>query len=202
MAYTRDYRPEIWRAIRRLGQGGQIFDTLMIRGQLRGAVPRDTIRDYCKCLEAGRYLASAPLPDDPLPGALGWQLIRDPGAEAPRVRRDGQPVTMGQGRESMWRCMRILGQFTPAELAAVASTPEHAVANGEAETYCQRLARIGLLGRRPGEHDGTVYLLTPAAYKGPKPPQILRDKRIWDPNTQTLYAADGTILEQGGHRRG
>ncbi len=81
----RDLRPEMWRIIRRVGAQGRPFDVLQVRGQLRGAIRRERVRDYLKALEAGGYLVPCTLDD----GAPGWQLLRDPGNEAPRVRADG-----------------------------------------------------------------------------------------------------------------
>ena len=190
---TRDLRPEMWRAIRRVGAQGAVFQVPTVRGQLRGAVKRERVRDYLKALEAGGYLAPVTTED----GVDGWQLIRDPGAEAPRLRADGSPVTMGAGREQCWRTMRILGSFTVLDLVATASTETHRVAEGEARDYCDRLARVGILSRTRSLA-GLVYQLPPSRYTGPKPPQITRKKEVYDPNTGRVYAPDGTLIETGG----
>jgi hypothetical protein len=108
-----------------------------------------------------------------------YRLLRDEGVEAPRVRPDGSRVTMGQGREAMWRTMRILTRpWTPRELAVHASTEEHPVALQEAQDYAQRLCRAGYLHRTAAQ----TYRLIPARYTGPQPPRIQRTKAIWDPN--------------------
>lgn len=189
---TRDLRPDIWRTIRRLGAQGATFNVTLIRGHLRGAVRRERIRDYCRALQAGGYLAPAAMPD----GAPGWQILRDPGAEAPRLRRDGTPVRMGQGREALWRTLRILGACSVRELCATASTPEWTIAEAEAADYCDRLARVGILLRERGA-GGARYRLLPSRYTGPRPPQIRRTKEIFDPNTGDLYSPNGARIDQG-----
>ena len=189
---TRDLRPDIWRTIRRLGQRGGLFDVLAIRGQLRGVVARERIRDYCQALQAGGYLVAAEMPD----GAPGWQLLRDPGIEPPRVRRDGTPVVMGAGREQCWRAMRILKEFGVRELLATANSDRWSIAEGEAADYCQRLARAGIL-LKDGHGAQVRYRLPISRYTGPRPLQIRRTKEVFDPNTGTLYSANGEVVERG-----
>lgn len=197
-------RPQMWAAIRRLGADGRFFTLDDIRGALRGPVKRERVRDYLKALVAGGYLEPVVIPGQVTdkPGLLrfkatpAYRLIRDPGAEAPRVRADGSPVTQGQGREAMWRTLRILGVCTLRELVATASTPDWTITESEARDYCDRLARVGFLARESGP-SGRRYWLFPGRYTGPRPPQIRRNKQVWDPNTNTLYSPAGEILGQG-----
>ena len=53
------------------------------------------------------YIARDPAPV-PRGGTIKWHFVRDNGAEAPRVRRDGSPVTQDLGQEQMWRALRML----------------------------------------------------------------------------------------------
>ncbi|SDX55848.1 hypothetical protein [Thiocapsa roseopersicina] len=193
---SRDLRPEMWRAIRRVGAHGAVFRVPTVRGQLCGAIRRERVRDYIQALEAGGYLSPVRGDTNGKAGPWGWQLIRDPGTEAPRVRANGSPVTLGAGREQCWRSMRILGSFTIPDLVATASTELHRVAEGEARDYCDRLARAGILARTRSPA-GLVYQLPPSRYTGPRPPQIRRTKAVYDGNTGQLYAADGTLLATG-----
>lgn len=203
----RNLRPLLWANIRRLGAQGAVFDVSAVRGALRFPVKRERVRDYLKALEAGGYLAPVTAED----GGPGWQLLRDTGVDAPRVREDGQEIVIGAGREQCWRAMRILGTFGVAELVATASTDRWAIAPGEAADYCDRLARVGILRRyKAAGGDRSLYTLSPARYTGPKPPQILRykpakdgqparPKGVYDPNTGALYWPDGRI--ETGERR-
>lgn len=197
----RNLRPLLWGVIRRLGAQGAVFGVNEVRGALRFPAKRDSVRAYLKALAAGGYLAPVTAAD----GGPGWQLLRDTGVDAPRVRDDGQEIVIGAGREQCWRAMRILGTFGVAELVATASTDRWAIAPGEAADYCDRLARAGILRRyKAAGDDRWLYTLSPARYTGPKPPQILRyqpakdglpprRKGVYDPNTGTLYWPDGRI---------
>jgi len=187
----RDIRPLLWRAIRQAGARGGVFDVTLIRGTLRFPVKRERVRDYLRALEAGGYLVAASGAD----GSPGWQLLRDPGTETPRVRADGRPVVLGAGREQCWRTMRMLKDFDIPFLVATANTERWAIAPGEAQDYCDRLARIGILQRRRDPDGAVRYTFVPARYTGPQPPQIRRNKQVYDPNTGRLYHLDGTIEE-------
>lgn len=173
---TPSSRAQIWAAIRKLGKAGADLTPTRIRGELAGPDARalERIRDYLKVLSAARIVEPAG-PDQP--GV--WRLLRDEGVEAPRVLADGTRVTMGQGREALWRTMRILNQpWTVRELAIHASTETHPVALLEASDYTLRLAKAGYL-HRAGRGQ---YRLIPSRYTGPQPPQIARTKVVWDPN--------------------
>ena len=196
----RDLRPIMWRIIRQLGAQGRIFDVAAVRGELRGAPRRERVRDYLLALTAGGYLARVNSPDLPgIPARESWQLVRDPGSEAPRVRPDGTPIVQGAGREQCWRTMRFLLDFSALELAASASSDRWTVAPGEAQDYADRLARVGILQRGRGPGGDIRYTLAPSRYTGPQPPQILKSKAVYDPNTGRLYHPDGTV-EQGVRR--
>lgn len=205
MGLPQDIRPLLWGIVRQVGAQGAVFGVSEIRVGLRFPAKRGRVHDYLKALEAGGYLVAVAEAD----GGPGWQLLRNPGIDAPRVRKDGSEVVQGAGREQCWRAMRILGSFTAEELVATASTPRWTVSLGEAVDYCNRLSRIGLLDRAK-QDDRFVYTLVPALYPGPKPPQILRyrpakdgqparAKAVYDPNKGILYWPDGRI-EKGVKR--
>ena len=198
----RDIRPRIWAIIRQIGSKCEVFNTTGVRYCLRFPVKRARVLAYLKALERGGYLAPVSAEHERGPG---WQLIRNPGIDAPRLRDDGTEVVQGSGRDQCWRAMRILGTFTATELVATASTERWRVKPGEAEDYCNRLSRAGILSRAWILSSRTwCYTLSPARYTGPKPPQILRykpaqdgqparRKGVYDPNTGTLYWPDGRV---------
>lgn len=111
-----------------------------------------------------------------------YLLNNDTGVEAPRVRKDGTPVTQGQGRQQMWNSMSILKKFSAIELAFNASTEAHAIAPGEAKSYCAALCKAGYLVGAANQH----YRLIPSMWTGPQPPQIQRTKQIYDPNLRRV----------------
>lgn len=135
-----------------------------------------TIRDYLNGLEKAGYLSVVRTGKHLDPAR--YTLIKDTGHEAPRVRKDGTPVTQGIGRQQMWNAMRVLKTFRPIDLAFNSSTDDHRVAENEATTYCSILCKAGYLAAMK---DGN-YFLIPSMWTGPYPPQIQRTKQVYDPN--------------------
>lgn len=139
-----------------------------------------SIRDYLVGLVNANYLIATHSSDQMV--ASLYTLVNDTGNDAPRVRKDGTPVTQGQGRLQMWNSMRILKTFTVQDLAFNSSTDDHTVAVSEAKTYCGALCKSGYLVTRP---EGR-YMLVPAMWTGPHPPQIQRTKQVYDPNLKRV----------------
>jgi len=109
-----------------------------------------------------------------------YELQKDVGVDAPRVRKDGA-VLPASGRSRMWNAMRILRVFTVAELVSAAGLPEAPIAVKEAVYYCCWLAQGGYLAG-DGAGNGAVWRFVPAKFTGAKAPQILRIKALFDPN--------------------
>lgn len=170
-------REAVWAAIRK-------HPNHFTLGDVPGQVNRATARDYLRCLEAGGYVARN---GGGGRGALGhpapveYRLLKDQGVEAPRLTRDGKPVTQGRGREQMWRAMAAMASFDCRELAVFASTDDHRVALSEARDYAGALHQAGYLVARG----------RPARYRlvrrtGPKPPQVQRARQVWDANLHEI----------------
>ena len=167
-------REAIWQAIRAL----KTFSPKEVRMETRCSSGQ--VEDYLKALLAAGLI-------ERIEGERGrYILVKDPGAVAPRLRRDGSEVTMGRGREQMWRAMRVLGQFTLRDLVVHATTEEHSVAENEAASYCQFLAQAGYLVRKGGN-----YLFLRSRYSGPRPPMIQRVKQVFDPNLGKVVWSQG-----------
>ena len=167
-----DSRQAIWDAIRRL----ETFTTREVRNET--LLTMDSVRDYLEGLEAAGYIA----PSVKVQGyPTVWKILKDIGVEAPRVRKDGSPVTQGQGRENMWQAMRILRTFTARELAVAARTPECMVRESTAADYAKHLHKAGYLSKQD-----CVYHMLPTAFTGPLAPMIQRTKRVWDPNQRKV----------------
>lgn len=166
-------RQAMWEAMRRLKR--------FIRADLDGLeIERDTIRTYLQGLVRSGYVVVVTPQGRHTPAM--YELVKDVGLEAPRVRRDGTPVEQGQSREHMWRAMKMLPSFTFVDLAVNASTEEMHVTEQDAKDYVKHLLRAKYLA-----------VLTPATPRrkatyrlhrntGPKPPMVTRAKIVFDPN--------------------
>lgn len=117
-----------------------------------------------------------------------YELARDVGVIAPRVRRDGTAVTQGLGREHMWKTMRILKEFDSRELALAASTESIQIARAEANYYCLMLhrARYLSIARESKPGTGARYRFNPHRNTGPRAPMIQRVRQVYDPNTGAI----------------
>lgn len=111
-------------------------------------------------------------------------------AEPPRVRPDGSVVTQGMGRHNMWRTMKMLKEFTAAQLVAFASTETAAVAPAEGEYYIDYLCKAGYLTLVEGASPRT-WRFNADRYTGPKAPMIQKVLNVYDQNT-------GRVVWQSG----
>lgn len=137
------------------------------------------VRDYLRGLvKAGILAVDAPAS----PGEhANYTLVQDMGVNAPRVRRDGSFV-VEPAQQTMWRGMRVLREFGPLDLVAHASMAGITIKPATARTYCQWLARGGYLKPlRTRQNDSARYRFM--LDTGPKAPQILRVKTLYDVNT-------------------
>jgi len=173
----------IWQAVREL-KSFTVAD--LIRHIDKSLTVNDyTVKSYLKRLEKGGYLQL-----DKTPKHRGacveatYTLLKDTGVETPRLTKEGRPTIQGQGREQLWRSMKILGEFDFFELALAASTEACPVPQSTAKDYCKHLAKAGyLVTTRKGK--GTIrarYRLLSSKNTGPRPPQVQRVKRVYDPN--------------------
>lgn len=168
-------RQAIWEWIRANDYAPFSVDLLLHHVKLCPA----TVRDYLKGLTNAGYLSAEP--GQKRFSAIIYTLVRDTGVDAPRVRKDGTPVTQGIGRQQMWNAIDTIKIFTAIDLAYNASTEDHRVAESEARTYCQMLTNAGYLTKK-----GDIYHLIPSMYTGPLPPQIQRTKQVYDPNLRRV----------------
>ena len=175
-------RQSMWEVMRKLHKAGQkitVLDVWMLGAEW---APKGRVRDYVTGLVAAGYLR-------PVSAERGktiqYELVKDCGLEAPRVRKDGTEVTQGRGREQMWRTIKIVGEFSCRDLAQAASTPDFQVAETTAKDYCMMLAGAGYLTTTRKGCPGTParYRLVPSRWTGPRAPMIQRLKQLYDPNT-------------------
>lgn len=173
-------RERIWAAIRALKRFTRLDLALKTGLTRRGSA----IGDYLKGLERAGFIRVV---GEKKRGVSNqYELARDTGVEAPRVSNTGG-VLPPSGRSRMWKTMRILKTFTARELASAASLADAPIALSEAEYYCLWLSRGGYLrGSGSGAPANRRWTFVPAMNTGPKAPQILRVKRLYDPNRDAV----------------
>lgn len=140
---------------------------------------KSKVQDYLKGLMAAGFVVKLDGGGKPFTKAV-YELARDTGVDAPRVRTDGT-LLPASGRTRMWNAMRILKVFTVDELVDAASLPDALIAASEAAYYCRWLEQGGYLWFCWG-----LWTFKPAKFTGAKAPQILRIKALFDPNLGTV----------------
>jgi hypothetical protein len=177
-------RDAIWAAIRARTEPFTVADLTALTD-----THGKTVRDYCKGLAAAGYLRSEPA----LPGQVAtWSLVRDIGHEAPRVRLDGTPVTQGVVTEQLWRGMYILKEFTFRDLIETASI---VIPEDTARAYCKMLLATGYLKvlRKADPSKDCIARYRLIRNNGPRPPQIQRVKRVFDPNSREVFMPESQL---------
>lgn len=171
-------RAAVWKTIREIRINFSVADIAV-----KTKLSKDSIRDYLNGLERAGYLKGTP--GIGVGAAKHYRLIKDVGADHPRVKRDGTLSTHGIGSEQMWRVMRILKTFTCAELAVNASTTKHQVKESSSVDYCGDLFKAGYLRVISGKGPVAItYRLIRDT--GPKPPIVQRIKQVYDQNQQKV----------------
>jgi hypothetical protein len=164
-------RQRIWEAIRAQREG---FSRDSIANATR--IHPATVHTYLTSLLASGHIRAVD---------GGIVLEKDVGIEAPRVTKEGAPVTMGRAREQLWRTMKMIrGDFTYRDLAVAASTEEFPVQEMDAADYLKHLKRAGYLHvTKPGNPAGLArYRFNSSKNTGPRPPMVQRLKTVYDPN--------------------
>lgn len=154
------------------------FSVMAVCGPDRAA----DVGEYLQRLEKGGYIALT------RPGRKVmqrcWRLIKNNGAEAPRLQINGQPKKDGLANEQIWRTLRLLkSEVTVRELAALATTAEINVSEVMTRRYMQVLHRAGYLRHKTGGRgrygEQRYKLITNS---GPRPPELRVRVTLFDPN--------------------
>jgi hypothetical protein len=198
-------RDRMWAAIRALAYASESEDALFYRpfsvvevhylANRKGGEPIhiDSVESYVRGLQNAQppYIGFMNDAAGRRPSELHhYRLARDVGVEAPRVTKDGKPVTQGLGNELMWQAMKVLREFDHAELAAAVAAAARAalisVTEETAKTYCSFLCRARYLAlvqaAVPGRSKAR-YRFNRAMNTGPRAPLITKLKEVVDANT-------------------
>ncbi len=150
-------------------------------------IGRSSILRYLKALTNAGYLKA----EETENGQQGtWELIKDPGFHAPRLRSDGSKVTHGENYEQLWRGMYMLKSFSARDLIQHASIE---ISEATARDYCKRLLAAGYLRveRKADPHKALLASYRLIRNKGPRAPQVQRVQQIFDPNSREVFPLGG-----------
>lgn len=179
----KDNRQRIWDALRQYPSGISCYTI-----SRRTSITDETVKTYINCLRKAGFLERC--------GGIGelatFQLIKDTGVEAPRLREDGTPSVQGRGTEAMWRTLHILDSVNASELATNASAAS-ATSLATAKNYLKWLNWAGYLEivspSQPGRQ--ARYRLARGMYTGPHSPVIQRNGQLYDPNlSQVMFVQE------------
>lgn len=192
MKGTKGNRQRIWEAIRakRNGFTGR-------EAAKRSKVDIYTVRVYLRALQLAGYVEQ--LNETSIGEEQTLRLIKDCGAEAPAVTREGKPSSAGQANEAMWRSLRILGEVSADELATQASV---AVPTSvyTARNFLRWLLWAGYVVESVPSQLGpggrcARYRLVQGKYTGPHSPMIQRRGQLFDPNLGKVVYVRAEALE-------
>lgn len=183
-------RQRAWEAIRQR-RDGFVPDDIVEHGD----VTKDIVRDFLQVLEVGGYIEVVSEEKiNTLCVKRTYRLIRDNGAEAPRLTKTGEEVTQGGGNEAMWGTLRRMFKMESVDyrqLAAFAGTQRNPISEQSAKTYMLALASAGYLQCVQPAVKGRKAL--PARYRlnhamdtGRRAPMIQRTKTVFDPNLNMI----------------
>lgn len=199
---TKEPRQKIWEAIRQLAPGFSINDIARRSGQMPSEITR-----YFKVLAKAGVIQ---LIEKNLAKTSGvYALVKDEGAEHPRLNSKGERTYAHLATENIWRTIRILGgDLTADAIVQASSVGDVTLTVIKVRQYLNALTEAGYLQKQ--EHSTTtpeIYRLVHGKNTGPRPPEIrkLDSLQVYDPNLNKLvYAkttgsvdADRSLVEPG-----
>lgn len=164
---VRDAREQVWDILRQ----GKGITTTAICEQVPTA-SRKQVEYWLKGWAKGGYVKVV---GDKRP--YQHLLVRDVGQEPPRLDRQGKLLAIPLN-EVVWRGMRIQKTFNARQL--VASAGENLQID-TVRTYLRQLAMAGYL-KEVATVRGMLTTYKLVEDTGSKPPQILKNKSVYDPN--------------------
>jgi len=126
-----------------------------------------------------------------------WRLVRDEGADHPRLRSNGQRSIHGLGLENLWRAMRILKKMTAAEAAEMASVNGVRVTQAYALNYFTVLVKAGyLIASNHDSKRAQTFEFAHGMDTGPRHPVVQRMEsiQVFDSNTDKMvYSKSASV---------
>ncbi len=154
----------------------------------RSNVDPDTISEYLRRLVKGGWVEVVGSQRFGSITRRSYRLVRT-SREAPRLRRDGTAFAE-TARDRMWRAMKMLDTWTPADLAAATETEASPpVPILTVKTYVWRLDAAGIVQKVDPGKPGTQATYRLLRNVGAAAPRILRTHLVFDPNSNTVLGA-------------
>jgi hypothetical protein len=173
-----------WSIIIDLGAGGRAFTLADVDGRTNAG--RSIVADYVGRLVKGGWLEIVSTERLPKIGVRHTYRLARTARDAPRLRRDGSeyPET---ARDRMWRAMKMLDAWTPADLAAATETEAlPPVALLTVKSYVWRLDAAGVVQKIDPGKPGIQATYRLLRNIGAAAPRILRTHLVFDPNSNTV----------------
>ncbi|WP_271103381.1 hypothetical protein [Pseudomonas tohonis] len=193
-------RQRIWESIRTLSRSNGALTTYNVAR--RSGQDDEAVREFLRALGNASIVQQIK--------AMGrdamWELIKDEGAEAPRVNKRGERQPP-EAVECIWRALRILGELSGAEAADQARAGGASITEGAARVYLQGLALAGYVVRNGGTPGNPArYRLIPGRDSGPLHPIYQRTtyEQVYDPNVDRVVwrkDQDGLAALRAENRR-
>lgn len=179
-------RQRIWEALRKLVHADGKASTYTVAR--RSGETDNTVRCYLYSLERAGVLAKAEEPGT-------WLLVKDEGAEAPRVNQTGKRLAP-DAYECLWRALRITGEMNAEEAVGMVAAGGATITSQSARVYLQQLANAGYLVRVDGIPGKPArYTLIRSRNTGPLHPiyQRIDAGQLYDPNLGQVVWVKGEL---------
>lgn len=199
---SKEPRQRIWESIRMLAPGFSLNDIARRSGQLPHQIER-----YLDALAKAGIVQLLSEPKKKVEGVFA--LVRDEGADHPRLNSKGERTYGHLATENIWRTLRILnGDVTVEDVAQTASAGAVSLTIIKVRQYLHALVDAGyLIKTEHGSRAPVTYRMVPGKNTGPRPPEIrkLDSLQVYDPNLNKLVYvkttgsvnADRSLVEPG-----
>jgi uncharacterized protein YdbL (DUF1318 family) len=198
-APIRSPRERVWDAIRL-----SVTEFTLDQVANIGGMKIDSARDYLTGLRRAGFIAETRRESKPMTvggntKTVYYTLVNDVGHDAPAVNRKGDVLEPRGVNTAMWNALRVCNAVTPRSLAAYSSTETRVVSEETANSYLQVLHDAGyvVVVIAANHARQATYRLLPTKNTGPKPPQISRACRVFDPNVgRVVYQERPEMAEE------
>ena len=145
-----------------------------------------TVSNYLKQLVKMGYLRSEK--STKASQAIVFHLIKDSGQHRPDLN-----VKKPNGQQKIWMALKPLKRFTCKDVSLICSTP-----NDSTNTYLLKLCAAGYLkvvvSVNAVKGKPNTYVLDAQKDKGPRAPQIKKNKFVYDPNiNEVVWPLEGEV---------